>query len=97
MCVACQNCEGDLEEFLTQENHAYPRSLSISGEMRSTGQLDAIKIFENLVETSSVKPDFTAKVLDGAAVMQAVVQKGSTNSGQYCRNKFTEYLLKNIA
>ena len=43
--------------------------------MRSTDKLDTIKIFENLVETSSVKPDFTAEVLDGAAVVQVVASK----------------------
>ena len=90
--VACQNREGDLEEFFAYENHAYPPSLSIYGEMHSTDKSDTIKIPENVVETSSVKPDFTAEVLDGAAVVQAVVPKDSINFGQYCRNEFTAYL-----
>ena len=90
--VACQNREGDLEEFFAHENHAYPLSLSIYGEMRSTDKSDTIKIFESLVEKSSVKPDFTVEVLDGAAVVQTVVPKCSTNFGQYCRNEFTAYL-----
>ena len=60
--------------------------------MRSTDNSDMINLFENLVETVSVKPDITTEVLDGAAVMQAVVSKGSTNFGQYCRNEFTAYL-----
>ena len=55
--------------------------------MRWTDKSDTIKIFENRVETSSVKPDFTTEVLDGAAVVQAVVPKGSTDIGQYCRSK----------
>ena len=42
---------------------------------------DTIKIFGKLVETSSVKPNFTA-----------VVTKGSINFGLYCRNDFTAYL-----
>ena len=78
MYVACQNRERDLEEFWAHENHAYSPSLSIYGEMRSTDKSDTIKIF---VETSSVKPDFTAEVLNGAAVVQAVVPKSSTNFG----------------
>ena len=40
---------------------------------------DMIKIFPNLIEKSSVKPDFTAGVLDGAAVEHALVLRGSTN------------------
>ena len=58
-------------------------SLSIYGEMRSADQSDTIKIFENLVETASVKQYFKAEVLDSAAVVQAVVPKGSTNFRQY--------------
>ena len=73
MYITCQNREGDLEEFFAHENHAYSSSLSIYGEMRSTDKSDTINIFENLVKTSSVKQDFTAEVLDGAAVVQAVV------------------------
>ena len=95
--VASQNREGDLEKFFANANHTYPPSLPIYGKMRSTDKLDTIKIFENLVETSSVKPDFTAEVLDGATVVQAVVPKGSTNFGQYCRNKFTTYLFNKIS
>ena len=51
--TACENREGDLEEFFAHENHAYPPSLSIYGEMRSTAKSDTIKTFENLVETSN--------------------------------------------
>ena len=51
--TACENREGDLEEFFAHEYHAYPPSLSIYGEMRSTDKSDTIKIFENLVETSN--------------------------------------------
>ena len=92
MHVACQNREGHLEEFFAHENHAYSPSLSIYGEMRSTDKSDTIKIFENLVEISSVKPDFTAEVLNSAVVVQAVVSKGSINFGQYCKNEFTACL-----
>ena len=60
--------------------------------MRSTDKSDTIKISENLVQTFNVKSDFTAEVLDGAAVVEAVVPKGLTNFGQYCRNEFTAYL-----
>ena len=60
--------------------------------MRSTDKSDTMEMFENLVETSSVKPDFAGEKLDGAAVVQAVVPKGSTNFGQYCRDEFASYL-----
>ena len=79
--AACQNPEGDLEEFFAHENHAYPPSLSIYGEMRSSDKSDTLKIFENLVVASSVKPDFTAEVLDSATAVQVVVPKGSINFG----------------
>ena len=49
--------------------------------MCSTDKSDTIKIFENLAQTSSVKPDFIAEKLDGAAVVQAVVPKCLINFG----------------
>ena len=62
MYVACQNREGDLEEFFAHDNHAYPQSLLIYSEIRLTDKSDTIKIFENLVETFSVKPDFQRSI-----------------------------------
>ena len=75
MYVASQNREGDLEESFAHENHAYPPSLPIYSKMRSADKSDTIKIFGNLAEASSVKPDLTAEVLDGPAVVEAVVPK----------------------
>ena len=92
LIVACKNLEGDLEEFFTHGNHAYSPPLSIYGETRSTNKSDTIKIFENLVETPSVKSNFTAEVLDDATVVQALVLMVSTNFGQYCSNEITAYL-----
>ena len=65
--------------------------------MRWTYKSDTIKIFENRVETSSVKPDFTTEVLDGAAVVQAVVPKGSTDIGLYCRKELLYIYSTSIA
>ena len=36
--AACQNREEDLEEFFAHENHAYPSSLPVYGEMCSTDE-----------------------------------------------------------
>ena len=52
----------------------------------------SLKNFENLVEASSVKPDFTLEVLDGAVVVQAVDPMDSTKFGKCCMNEFTPYL-----
>ena len=65
--------------------------------MRWTYKSDTIKIFENRVETSSVIPDFTTEVLDGAAAVQAVVPKGSTDIGLYCRKELLYIYSTSIA
>ena len=65
--------------------------------MRWTDKSDTIKIFENRVETSSVKPDFTTEVLDGANAVQAVVPKGSTDIGLYCRKELLYIYSTSIA
>ena len=85
VCWMPRNYERDLPEFFA---HDYLPSLSI--QFRSTDKSDTI--FGNFVETSSVKPDFTAEKLNGDTVAQAIVSKGSTNFGRFCRNKFTAYL-----
>ena len=91
--IACQNRDGDLDEFFAHENYAYPPSLSIYGDIRSTDKSDTIKILENLVESCSTKPKFTAEILDGAAVVQAITPKVSPTFGRYCKNEFTTYLV----
>ena len=65
--------------------------------MHSIDKSDAIKTFENLVETSCVKPDFTVEVLDGAVVVQALVPKGSTNFGSIAGTSLLHFYSRNIA
>ena len=66
---------------------------TIYGKMHSADKsADKIKIFKNLIETSTVKPDFTVEVLAGATVVQAVFPMRSTNFEHYYRNEFTTYL-----
>ena len=66
-------------------------------QIRSTDKSDTIKIFENLVETSSVKPVFTEEVLDGAAVVQRVVPKCSTISRSIAGTSLLHIYSTNVA
>ena len=54
--------------------------------MPSTDKSDTIKTFKNLVETSSIKPDFTTEVLDGAAVVLKGSSKGTSLLHIYLTN-----------
>ena len=76
--VACQSREGDLHQFFSHENHAYPPALSVYGELRNSDtKSDIPKEFAKYVEPSTSRPQSTAEVVDGAAAVQAVIPRES--------------------
>ena len=93
--VACQSREGDLHQFFSHENHAYPPALSVYGDFRNSDtKSDILKEFDKYVEPSTSRPQSTAEVVDGAVVVQAVLPQGSNSSEQYCRKDFAGYILR---
>ena len=90
--VAYQSREGDLHQFFSHENHAYPRALSVYGEFRdSDDKSDIFKEFDKYIEPSTSLPQSTAEVVDGSAAVQAVIPRESKNFEQYCRKDFAGY------
>ena len=80
--VACQIREGDLHQFFSHENHAYPPELSVYGDLRNSDtKSDILKEFNKYVEPSTSRPQSTADVADGA-----------NNFEQYCRKEFPDYI-----
>jgi hypothetical protein len=70
--VACQNRDGDLDNFFRHENQAFPPSLSQNGSLRFSAKSDLLDCFRALVgdqhDFSQLNVD--AYVLDGSAVVQ---------------------------
>ena len=91
--VACQIREGDLHQFFSHENHAYPPELSVYGDLRNSDtKSDILKEFNKYVEPSTSRPQSTAEVADGAAAVQTVISRESNNFEQYCRKEFPDYI-----
>lgn len=66
--IACQNRDGNLEEFFKYENQPEPPALSEGGKLRSGHKSDLIKCLEKLVEGTSETPRVDAIIMDGAVL-----------------------------
>ena len=64
--------------------------------MPSTDKSDTIKTFKNLVETSSIKPDFTTEVLDGAAELDTANSEGLIQGNKFTAYLFNKYCLSTL-
>eukprot|EP00112_Aurelia_sp_Birch-Aquarium-sp1_P011752 Seg2473.2 transcript_id=Seg2473.2/GoldUCD/mRNA.D3Y31 product="hypothetical protein" protein_id=Seg2473.2/GoldUCD/D3Y31 len=93
--VACQARDGDLKEFFRHENHANPPSISEYGKLRKGNKADFLKCIENHVEAKLENPRVTAKILDGAAIVQMMPPGSATTFGQYAQ-LFAECILKEL-
>ena len=93
--VACQARDGDLREFFRHENHANPPSISEYGKLRQGTKADFLKCIENHVEARLQSPPVTAKILDGAAIVQMTPPESATTFGQYAQ-VFAENILKEL-
>ena len=92
--VACQSRNGDLADFFAHENHSYPPSISQYGKLRKCTKSDFVSILELAGETRETPPaDLTAKVFDGAAVVQMIRSSAAKTYGEYSKNIFWPFIL----
>ena len=83
--VACQSREGDLDNFFSHENHAYPIAISEYGELRKcTAKSDFLQILEEIREPTYDSPSVDVKIVDGAAFVHMNAPKACKNYGEYC-------------
>ena len=62
--VACQSREGDLDNFFSHENHAYPIAISEYGELRKcTAKSDFLQILEEIREPTYNSPSVDVKIV----------------------------------
>ena len=93
--VACQRREGSLESFFRHENHIYPPSISEYGKLRKGNKCDFLKCLESLEENDDAAPAVTAKVIDGAVLVQMSPPKDIQTFGEYSR-EFAQSIVKEI-
>ena len=69
--IACQNQEGNLEDFFTFENQPWRPSLSQMGQLRGGIKADLVKCLSDASSQTVEQPSVDAVILDGAVVVDA--------------------------
>ena len=94
--VACQSRDGDLQDFFTHENHSYPPALSEYGKLRTCTKADFLQPLDAFGSTCLSGPEATAKIIDGAAVVQMTAPRDIKTFGQYASDVFTKAIYKSF-
>lgn len=81
-----------MEEFFRHENQACPPALSESGKLHLGTKSDLLRCLENHSETRSDAPTVTAKVLDGAVVVQMLKPGTAKTFEEYANQVFIPYI-----
>ena len=70
--IACQSRDGNLDDFFKHENHPYPPSLSVNGDLRYGTKSDLLDCLccnaQNTTDLSNIAAE--AVIFDGAVVVQ---------------------------
>ena len=94
--IACQARSSNLDEFFQHENHNYQPALSENGKLRKTSKSDFLACLEKYGDNSLEFPDVTAKIIDGAALVQGTKPGAVMIFGQYADNVFPKIALKDF-
>ncbi|KAK3910810.1 putative 1-aminocyclopropane-1-carboxylate oxidase [Frankliniella fusca] len=94
------NRPGDLSDFFEHENQAYPPSISVMGQLRtSDAKSDLVKFLTTLHpnSTTAAAPFVHSKVLDGAAIVHMLKPGTSSTFKDYIEKVFKNYLNREIS
>lgn len=72
MYIACQNRDGDLDNFFAHENQSWPPALAENNEMRLGSKADLLEPLEKLCCKPHVHPDVDCIIIDGAVAVQSL-------------------------
>ncbi|KAJ8888479.1 hypothetical protein PR048_007970 [Dryococelus australis] len=94
--IACQEREGNLDEFFRHENQPYPPSLCEYGFPRACNKADLIKALHNHIPTllPPSEPSVDAKIFDGATVIHMIKPGDEQTFQEYIENKYLPYMEK---
>lgn len=73
--ISCQVRDTNLADFFEHENHTYPPSLSVFGDMRFGTKSDLLPCLEDLVphhDSASSQHEADIVILDGPAIMNMI-------------------------
>ena len=68
--AASQLIDCNVDEFFKHEHYNYPPSISEYGALRKTSKSDFLDCLQDYGSSTRAPPEFTAKVVDGAAAVQ---------------------------
>ena len=94
--IACQNRDGNLEDFFTYENQPWPPSLSELGQLRRGVKADLIKLLPNATSQSPTQPKVDVVILDGAVIVQMLEPRTARTFNEYATTVFAPYILKHL-
>ena len=92
LCIACQSREGNLEDFFKHENQPWPPALSKGRTLRSGNKADLLVEIEALARPVTVNPQVTAKIMDGAVIIQMLSPRNSQTFEDYSKIVFMPYI-----
>ena len=90
--ISSQVREGDLKSFFAHENQPVPPSLSNMGDLRKGKKSDLVDCLEAELTGDTLDSTFTAKVLDGAAIVNIISPRESSTFEEYAEQDFLPYL-----
>ena len=81
--ISCQSRECDLLEFFKHENQSFPAALSDCGNLHSCQKSQLASILEKDITCPDTKPNATAIVIDGSALVNSLPPRTSKTFGEY--------------
>ena len=98
MYIANQSRNGDVDEFFSHENQAVPPSLSDMGELRHTNKSDLVSCLCPMLPNAKYDaPTVTAKIFDGAVLVNMLLPKACKTFSEYSTTIFMPYLHKQLS
>lgn len=95
--IACHTRKGDPAEFFKHENHLSPPAFTIRGQMRTTKKSALMPCLTNGINcTSNEAPRVTAKLVDGAVLVNMIRPGTSRTFGEYA-DVFSNYVQKELS
>ena len=95
--IACQNRDGNLEEFFRHENQPWPPSLADRGEIRKGQKSDLVLCLKALQPNRPNEPPIVESVvLDGAVAVQMLNPRTARTFQEYSDTVFMPYITKQL-
>ena len=93
---ACQNRDGDLDDFFRDEKQEFPPFISQYNDLRSGNKADLLKYLENEAASPSQSdpPEFDFAIINGAAFINALTPDANQTFKEHAAQKFIPCIAK---